>query len=89
MTQDDNTELIDTPGMREFGLMDIEPHMLGLYFSEFANYIDTCQFRPCTHDHEPGCMVKQLVEEGKIHSDRYVSYINILYSLKEAYENMY
>ncbi len=89
VTMDDNTEIIDTPGLREFGLMDIEPNSLGGYFSDFVEHSRFCNFRPCTHDHEPGCEVKRQVEEGNINYERYVSYLNILYSLKEYYNNMY
>ncbi len=84
-----DTDLIDTPGVREFGLMDVEPHMLGSYFKDFLEPSQHCRFSPCTHDHEPDCEVIRLVEEGVIHKDRYISYLNILYSLKENLENMY
>lgn len=86
---DGTTELIDTPGVREFGIMHIEPHMLGYYFRDFTEASDKCRFRPCSHDHEPDCEVIKLVEEGEIHPDRYVSYLNILHSLRENIENMY
>jgi ribosome biogenesis GTPase len=89
MLLEEDTFIIDTPGFREFGLMDIEPHFLGNYFHEFVEYSHLCNFRSCTHDHEPGCEIKRQVEEGKISGDRYVSYLNILYSLREQYENMY
>ncbi len=89
IVMDDDMALIDTPGLREFGLMDIEPHMLGNYFPEFQKYSDDCDFPSCTHDHEPNCAVKKNVELGNIFEDRYISYLNILYSLKEYYENMY
>ena len=82
-------KIIDTPGMREFGLMDIEPHELGRYFSEFRKYRAKCGFDPCTHDHEPDCEVRRQVEKGKIHGDRYISYLNMLESLKEYYERKY
>lgn len=85
----EETRVIDTPGVREFGLMDIEPHMAGSYFHEFARYGENCLYRPCTHDHEPGCEVKRLVEEGAIHEDRYISYLNILNSLREDHGNRY
>ncbi len=81
--------IIDSPGVREFGLMDIEPHMLGFYFNEFSPYSDKCSFNPCTHDHEPVCEVKRQVENGTIFKDRYISYLNILNSLKEYYERKY
>ncbi len=89
VTFEKGTRIMDTPGMREFGLMDIEPHMLWEYFPDFYEYAGGCGFSPCTHDHEPKCSVRDHVEEGDIHEDRYVSYLNILYSLKEHYENLY
>jgi ribosome biogenesis GTPase len=84
-----DTRIIDTPGLREFGLVDIEPRELGGYFMEFGRYADRCNYSPCTHDHEPGCEVKRLVEEGTISEERYVSYLNILASLREYQENRY
>ncbi len=89
ITVDENTSIIDTPGMREFGLMDMEPHIVGNYFYEFAEYAHKCGFMPCTHDHEPDCEIKRLVEQGAISTERYVSYLNILHSLQEYYDNMY
>ncbi len=86
---DGDTRIIDTPGLREFGLMDIEPEELGIYFMEFGRYAGKCGFSPCTHDHEPGCNVKKQVEKGKISEDRYVSYLNILATLKDYFENRY
>lgn len=85
----DGTELIDTPGVREFGLMDIEPHMIGKYFYEFGEYSKECMFKPCTHDHEPGCAVLKAVDEGLIHEDRHQSYLNILNSVKEYNSRIY
>lgn len=85
----DNTELIDTPGVREFGLVDIEPDSLGNYFEDFREASEHCRFRPCQHDHEPDCEVKRLVDEGVIHPDRHISYLNILYSIKENIRNQY
>jgi ribosome biogenesis GTPase len=86
---ENNTRIVDTPGLREFGLVDIDPNELGEYFMEFKRYATACGFSPCTHDHEPGCEVKRRVEEGKISEERYNSYLNILYSLKEYYNNRY
>lgn len=85
----DGTRIIDTPGLREFGLMDIEPHRLGEYFMEFPRYAKSCSFRPCSHDHEPGCAVRRRVERGTISEERYISYLNILASLRENHENRY
>jgi ribosome biogenesis GTPase len=78
---DDGTELIDTPGVREFGLVDIDRADLGGYFDDFKSAAENCRFRPCLHDHEPDCEVKRLVEKKKIHEERYISYINMLYSI--------
>lgn len=83
------TELIDTPGVREFGIMHIEPHMLGTYFQDFNEASKKCRFSPCSHDHEPDCEVRRLVDLEEIHPDRYISYLNILYSLRENIDNMY
>ncbi len=85
----DSTELIDTPGVREFGLVDIDPNELGNYFEDFREAAQHCRFRPCQHDHEPDCEVKRLVEEGTIHPDRHISYLNILYSIQENLRNQY
>ena len=71
-------KIIDTPGMREFALMDIEKEELSHYFPEMKALINDCQFNNCMHIDEPGCAVKQAVEEGKISAERYISYLNIL-----------
>ena len=86
---DEDTSILDTPGVREFGLMDIEINELSDYFLDFNQYSDSCKFSPCSHDHEPKCAVKEQVENGLIHKDRHQSYLNILYSLIEDYENRY
>jgi ribosome biogenesis GTPase / thiamine phosphate phosphatase len=88
-TMADGARIIDTPGLREFGLVDIEPEELGVYFMEFGAYSRKCGFSPCTHDHEPDCEVKKRVEKGKLSEERYISYLNILYTLKENYQNRY
>lgn len=76
-------KVIDTPGMREFGLVDITRQELSHYYPEMARLITECQFNNCLHINEPGCAVKDAVAEGKIHEDRYVSYYNILESIDE------
>lgn len=75
--------LADTPGIREFGLVNIEPWELSLFFPEMLESRKNCKFNNCTHSHEPGCGVMQAYEEGKIHPNRYDSYLNILESLDE------
>ncbi|HVG15907.1 MAG TPA: ribosome small subunit-dependent GTPase A [Chitinophagaceae bacterium] len=75
--------IIDIPGMREFGLVDIEKPELSGYFPEMKKRLNDCQFNNCLHINEPDCAVKEAVAEGSIHEDRYVSYYNILESLGE------
>lgn len=76
-------KVIDTPGMREFGLVDITRQELSHYFPEMARLITECQFNNCLHINEPGCAVKDAVVEGNINEERYVSYYNILESIDE------
>ncbi|WP_205509423.1 ribosome small subunit-dependent GTPase A [Longitalea arenae] len=75
--------VIDTPGMREFGLVDISRQELSHYFPEMARLITNCQFNNCFHINEPGCAVKDAVINGSINEDRYVSYVNILESIDD------
>ncbi|MEO6948397.1 MAG: ribosome small subunit-dependent GTPase A [Ginsengibacter sp.] len=74
-------KIIDTPGIREFALMDIESNELSHYFPEMRELINDCKFNNCMHIEEPGCAVKLAVEEGKVSATRYVSYLNILGSI--------
>jgi ribosome biogenesis GTPase len=73
--------IIDTPGMREFGIMDISRQELSHYFPEMRDRLLDCQFNNCLHLDEPGCAIKEAVATGKIHVERYVSYANILESI--------
>ncbi len=75
-------KIIDTPGLREFALMDIEKHELSHYFPEMKAIINECRFNNCLHIEEPGCAVKKAVEEGEIFANRYISYLNILGSIE-------
>ena len=70
--------IIDTPGVREFGLVDIEKHELSHYFPEMRIRLGDCQFNNCMHINEPGCAIKRALNDGAIHVDRYVSYLTIL-----------
>ena len=76
-------KVIDTPGLREFALMDIPKQELSHFFPEMRALINNCQFNNCMHLNEPGCAVKEAVNNGAISIDRYVSYGNILESIKE------
>jgi len=75
--------LVDTPGIREFGIQRMHPADLAHFFFEFIPYLDACKFQDCTHDHEPGCAVKEAVDVGDIHRRRYNSYLNLLHSLQD------
>ena len=75
-------KIIDTPGIREFGLVNIDKQELSHYFPEMRPLISDCQFNNCLHTNEPGCAVKQAVADGTISEDRYVSYYNILASIE-------
>jgi len=70
--------LIDTPGIKEFGILDIDEFELSHYFVEFRQYLGQCRYNNCQHLNEPGCVVLQKLEEGFIHPYRYDSYVNIL-----------
>jgi ribosome biogenesis GTPase len=79
----DHARIIDTPGMREFGLVNISRPELSGYFPEMRALAGQCQFNNCLHMEEPGCQVKKAVGEGSIFMDRYVSYCAILDSIEE------
>ena len=81
----DGGRLIDTPGMREFGIVDISKQELSHYFPEMRSLLNDCQFNNCLHINEPGCAIKKALEEGRIHPERYISYWNILDSFDEKY----
>jgi ribosome biogenesis GTPase len=75
--------IIDTPGMREFGLVDISKQEVSHYFPEMRDRLNGCQFNDCLHVNEPGCAIKEAVINGDISEDRYVSYVNIMSSIEE------
>jgi ribosome biogenesis GTPase len=75
--------VIDTPGMREFGLVDLSKQEVSHYFPEMRERLNNCQFNNCLHVNEPDCAVKDAVVSGEIHEDRYVSYLGILDSIEE------
>lgn len=70
--------VIDTPGIRGFGLVDFEKEELSTYFPEMLRVMDDCRFKPCTHTHEPHCAVKEAVDSGEIDGERYLSYLGML-----------
>lgn len=75
--------LVDTPGIREFGLVDIEPYELSLFFPEMREHARQCKFNNCTHSHEPKCAVMEAYEKGQISAGRYESYLNMLDSISD------
>lgn len=75
--------IIDTPGMREFGLVDIEKQEVSHYFPEMRDRLNNCQFNNCLHYNEPGCAIKAAVNDGEIHEDRYISYLGIMESIEQ------
>lgn len=70
--------VVDTPGIRGFGLVDFTKEELSTYFPDMVQVMDNCRFAPCTHTHEPGCAVKAAVESGDISPERYDSYLGML-----------
>ncbi|MCI1720068.1 MAG: ribosome small subunit-dependent GTPase A [Bacteroidales bacterium] len=70
--------VIDTPGIRGFGLVNFKKEELSNYFPEMLKVENNCKFAPCTHTHEPGCAVKAAVENGTISPERYYSYLAML-----------
>lgn len=78
------TYLIDTPGIKEFGMVDFNAQELGHFFPEMRAVLHDCHFANCTHRHEPGCAVKAAVEEGRISAERYQNYLNIIDGIDET-----
>lgn len=74
--------LIDTPGIKEFGMVDFTPEELSHFFPEMRSRLHDCHFANCTHRHEPGCAIKTAVEEGAINPERYRNYLNIIDSVE-------
>ena len=70
--------IIDTPGVKGFGLIDIEDAELARYFPDMMRYAPECRYYNCTHVHEPDCAVAKAVEKGEIAYSRYESYLKIL-----------
>ncbi|MBI3167089.1 MAG: ribosome small subunit-dependent GTPase A [Chloroflexi bacterium] len=67
----------DTPGWKSLGLWDTEPEEIDAYFPELRGLVENCQFSDCTHQHEPGCAVLVALKEGKIHKERYESFVRL------------
>ncbi len=76
--------IIDTPGIKEFGLIDFLKEEVALYFPEMKELLSKCQYYNCTHQHEPRCAVKEALKSGEISVSRYSNYIGIM---KDEYFN--
>jgi ribosome biogenesis GTPase len=82
---DFGAKIIDTPGIRGFGIVDFNKGDIKNYFPEFYKLINQCKFNDCMHVNEPKCIVKQYVEDGKIAISRYENYLQILEDDKSSY----
>lgn len=80
---DENTFVIDTPGIKELGLIDIDPDEISHFFPEMRELFGRCKYYNCTHTHEPGCAVIEAVENGQIAISRFQSYL----SMREGEDN--
>ncbi|MCA6440856.1 MAG: ribosome small subunit-dependent GTPase A [Sediminibacterium sp.] len=80
---DENSKVIDTPGIRELGITAVSKQELSHYFPEMRKVLNDCQFNNCMHYNEPGCAVKQAVGTGVISEERYVSYLTIKDTIEE------
>ena len=74
--------IVDTPGIREYGLVDVTPGELAHAFPGFAVVEDGCKFRDCLHSGEPGCAVQRAVDEGRVSESRYIAYRTLLAELR-------
>jgi ribosome biogenesis GTPase len=78
--------IIDTPGIKGFGVLEMEKEEISHYFPEMFKLLEKCQYYNCTHTHEPGCEVKKYVNEGEIGNSRYFSYLGLL-NTDDKYRN--
>lgn len=78
-------QIIDTPGVKEFGLIDFEKEELAQYFPEMRALMQDCKFNNCLHKDEPGCAVKDALNEGTLSIDRYVSYLTIMDTVEKKW----
>ena len=78
------TFIIDTPGIKEFGMVDFKPEELSHFFPEMRAVLEHCHFANCTHRHEPRCAVKEAVEDGTISAERYGNYLGIIEQIESG-----
>ena len=89
LTVGEHTYLMDTPGFSSLFVERMEKEELRFHYPEFVEYEGKCRFQGCVHVHEPECAVKQAVEEGKIHRQRYENYVSFYEELKEQEKRRY
>lgn len=77
-------DVIDSPGVREFGLWHLAPEQITQGFVEFHDYLGHCKYRDCRHDNDPGCALREAVERGEIAETRFANYHRILESMAEV-----
>lgn len=77
-------DVIDSPGVREFGLWHLEPEQITRGFVEFREFLGSCKFRDCKHGNDPGCAIRAAVEEGQIDASRFDNYHRILESMAQV-----
>jgi ribosome biogenesis GTPase len=82
---DFGASIIDTPGIRGFGLVELEPSEIGNYFPEFFALKQKCKFHNCIHKNEPDCVVKSALENGEIAESRHKNYLNMLVEEEEHF----
>ncbi|MCX6224908.1 MAG: ribosome small subunit-dependent GTPase A [Bacteroidia bacterium] len=78
-------QIIDTPGIRGFGMLEIDKNELYHYFPEIFKHADTCQFYNCSHTHEPGCSVREAVENGLVSEMRFLNYLGMMEGVNNKY----
>jgi len=70
--------IIDSPGIKEWGILDLEPYEIAYHFPEIREHASACRYPNCRHTHEPHCAVQLAVQDQRIHHERFVSYLSIL-----------
>lgn len=78
-------KIIDTPGIRELAITNLDKEELSHYFPEMRERLNDCRYNNCTHINEPGCAIKAVVQTGEIYEERYISYLNIYESIGKPY----
>ncbi|VDY32482.1 Putative ribosome biogenesis GTPase RsgA [Morganella morganii] len=76
--------MIDSPGVREFGLWHLTPEQVTQGYTEFRDYLGGCKFRDCKHGDDPGCALREAVENGEISAERFENYHRILESMAQV-----